>query len=203
MMRNKTNLAIAEDEGESSLNILREVYEKAHVVRSGKHLTTVNELCDQIPALRPETLKAAVELALQFGTFGANKILTEEDKGAPIAAAVSLAANLPLCVARWYRYEIPGQVKVDMESEYYSGSLYLNGINGGDKILLIDDTLSTGGTMVALIEAVKKAGADVVGAVAIIEKVDNEGHDFVWIKTGVDVKTCMKIHVTETGVEFV
>lgn len=184
-----------------AFSLLRDVYEGAQVVRSGRHLTTVNELCDQIPAMRPETLAAAVELALQFGTFGANKILTEEDKGAPIAAAVSLVANLPLCMARWYKYEIPGQVKVELESEYYSGSLYLNGINRGDKVFLVDDTLSTGGTMVALIEAVKKAGAEVVGAVAIIEKVDNEGHDFVWIKTGIDVKTCMKIHVTDMGVE--
>jgi adenine phosphoribosyltransferase len=104
-------------------------------------------------------------------------------------------------MARWYSYKIPGQIEVDIESEYYSGSLYVNGVEPGDKILIIDDTLSTGGTMVALIEAVRKAGAQVVGAIAIVEKVANEGHDFVWAKTGVDVKTCMKINVTEVGIE--
>ncbi|MDD3029219.1 MAG: phosphoribosyltransferase family protein [Alphaproteobacteria bacterium] len=180
--------------------MLRNVYESAQVVRSGKHLTTVNELCDQIPALRPEVLGAAVEELMTFGTFGANKILSEEDKGAPLAAVASLAFHLPLCMARWYPYKIPSQIEVDIESEYYSGTLYVNGIARGDKILIVDDTLSTGGTMVALIEAVRKAGADVVGAVAVVEKVANEGHDFVWIKTGVDVKSCMKIDVTEFGV---
>jgi adenine phosphoribosyltransferase len=181
---------------------LRKVYENARVVRSGKHLTTVNELCDQVPALRPEVLRAAVDEALEFGTFGATKILTEEDKGAPIATALSLEVGLPLCMARWYPYEIPSQIKVNIDSEYFSGSLFLNGIERGDKILIIEDTLSTGGTMVALIEAVIKAGADVVGAIAIIEKEANGGHDFVWLKTGVDVKTCLKIHVTEAGVEI-
>ncbi len=200
-MNNQKNTRLIEVPHRTSIDILREVYENAYVVRSGKHLTTVNELCDQIPALRPETLRAAVDEALTFGTFGANKVLTEEDKGAPIATAVSLAVNLPLCVARWYQYKIDGQIEVDIKSEYFSGSLYLNGINRGDKVLLIDDTLSTGGTMVALIEAVRKAGADVVGAIAIVEKVANEGHDLVWLKTGIDVKTCMQIHVTESGVE--
>ncbi len=184
-----------------SLEILRDVYENARVVRSGKYLTTINELCDQVPALRPQTLRAAVEEALSFGTFGANKILSEEDKGAAIAAAVSMETNLPLCMARWYPYHLPDQITVDIKNEYFSGTLFVNGIMPGDKIFIVEDTLSTGGTMVALIEAVRKAGADVVGAVAIVEKVANEGHDFVWIKTGIDVKTCMQIHVTEQGVE--
>lgn len=184
----------------TSEKILREVYENAKVVRSGKHLTTVNELCDQVPALRPEVLRAAIGVVQEFGSFGANKILTEEDKGAPIATGAALAMNLPLCMARWYTYKIDGQVAVDIKSEYFSGSLYLNGIKPNDKVLLVDDTLSTGGTMVALIEAVRKIGASVVGAVAIVEKIDNDGHDFVWLKTGIDVKTFMKIHVTESGV---
>lgn len=190
-----------EESVETSFDILRSVYQKASVVRSGKHLTTVNELCDQVPALRPKTLKAAVNEALEFGTFGANKILSEEDKGSPIAAAMSLALDLPLCMARWYPYNIPGQIKVDISSEYFSGSLFLNGIDPGDKILIIDDTLSTGGTMVALINAVKEAGATVVGAIAIVEKISNKGRKLVYDKTGVDVKTCMKIEVSEQGVE--
>jgi adenine phosphoribosyltransferase len=195
---NKTSIVTSD---QASLDILREVYENARIVRSGKYLTTINELCDQIPALRPQTLRAATEEVLKFGTFGANKILTEEDKGAPVASAVSLATNLPLCMARWYPYNIDGQIKVELESEYFVGTLFLNGICKGDKILIIEDTLSTGGTMIALIEAVRKAGADVVGAIAIVEKVSNEGHDIVWIKTGIDVKTCLQIEVTEMGVE--
>jgi len=194
-------LSLVKNLNNESLDLLREVYESASVVKSGKHLTTVNELCDQVPALRPNTLKAAASEAIKFGTFGANKILTEEDKGAPIATAVALMTDLPLCMARWYPYNIDGQITVNIQSEYFAGSLYMNGVNRGDKILIIEDTLSTGGTMIALIEAVRKVGAEVVGAIAIIEKIANEGHDMVWIKTGIDVKTCLQINVTELGVE--
>lgn len=186
-----------------SYTCLRNVYENAFVISSGKHLTTVNELCDQVPAMRPEVLEAAVEEALQFGTFGANKILTEEDKGAPIASVASLRARLPLCMARWYPYTIPNQITVDLKSEYFTGPLYMNGVQKGDKIFIIEDTLSTGGTMIALIEAVRASGAEVVGAVAVIEKDGNDGHDNVWIKTGIDVKTCLKIQVTAHNVRVI
>jgi len=193
-------LRLVETSLEQSLEILRDVYRSASVVKSGKYYTSVNQLCDQVPALKPQTLRAAVHAAAQFGTFGATKLLSEEDKGSPIATAYCLETGLPLCIARWYPYEIAGQVAVDLSSEYFSGSLYMNGVEKGDKVLIIEDTLSTGGTMIALIEAARKVGAEVVGAIAIVEKEVNEGHDNVWLKTGIDVKTCIKIDVTQTGV---
>lgn len=36
--------------------LLKEIYQSAKVVNSGKTLTTVNEFTDQLPALRPEVL---------------------------------------------------------------------------------------------------------------------------------------------------
>src|SRR5690606_5981487 len=39
--------------------LLRDVYESAAVAKSGPYYTSVNELCDQAPALRPEVLLAA------------------------------------------------------------------------------------------------------------------------------------------------
>lgn len=193
---------LAVDQAPSSLRLLREAYKNAKIVNSGKHLTTINELCDQTPALRPELLLEVVDEILKFGTFGATKILTEEDKGAPIATAVSLATKLPLAMARWYPYHLPNQTQVNINSEYFSGSLYLNGLEPNDRVLILEDTLSTGGTMTALIEAIEKADAQVAGAIAVIEKIENDGHDNVWLKTGIDVKTCLQIRVTEKGVEI-
>jgi adenine phosphoribosyltransferase len=76
--------------------MIKNVYETARVVNSGNHLTTVNELTDQIPALRPKVLwKAALEI-VKMGSFAWIKILCEEDKGGPIGTAVSLITDIPL-----------------------------------------------------------------------------------------------------------
>ena len=38
--------------------------------------------------------------------------------------------------------------------EYANGELFLNGVKGKDKVIIVDDMISTGGTMLALIQAV-------------------------------------------------
>ena len=48
--------------------------------------------------------------------------------------------------------------------------MYLNDINPGESIAIVDDVLSTGGTLDAVIKGVEKAGASVTTIVAVVEK---------------------------------
>jgi adenine phosphoribosyltransferase len=183
--------------------LLHEVYQRARVLNSGRHLTTVNELCDQVPALRPRVLwEAALEVARRCPS-DITKLLGEEDKGAPILTAVSLVTGIPMCMARWYKYEISGEQSIEIESEYYDGHLYVNGVERGDRIAIIEDTISTGGTLIGLINAVRKAGATVVSAIALVEKTENLGVRRVLEATGVTVCTVLKIKVGKDGVKII
>lgn len=179
---------------------LREVYERAGIVRTGQFLTTINELCDQVPALRPRTLWAAAAELVRIGSFNSTKILSEEDKGAPLATAVSLMTGMPLCMAKWYPYELDGQVKLPITNEYFSGHLYVNGIEPGDTVTIVDDTLSTGGTLLSLLEGVRKRGVTVSEILVLVEKVDNGGRARLEAVTDIPVRTVMKIRVSEQGV---
>jgi len=180
--------------------MLRSVYEQAQVVFSGRYYTTINELTDQVPALRPQVLwRAALEVA-RLGDFNADKVLCEEDKGAPLGTVVSLVTGLPLAIARWYPYAMPVGIKVPIDSEYFVGDLYVNGIEAGDRVTIVDDTISSGGTLISLIEAVRRAGAEVHDAVALVEKVDNGGVAKVAQATGVRIKTGMRIRIIDRRV---
>lgn len=190
----------ARPEGEWSRSYLREVYEHAATVRNGDVFTTVNELTDQQPALRPEVLREAVNRLVELGEFHGDKLLTEEDKGAVLAGSVALQVDKPLAVARWYPYGLgaTGGVRVSMRSEYREGDLYLNGIEPGDHITIIEDTISSGGTILALIEAVRGAGAEVTEVLAVVEKLDYSGVDRVYKATGIRVKTALGIRINHT-----
>jgi adenine phosphoribosyltransferase len=52
--------------------------------------------------------------------------------------------------------------------------MYVNDVYAGDRVLLLDDVLSTGGTLSALTGALEDIGADVVDTVAVIKKVGGE-----------------------------
>ena len=50
------------------------------------------------------------------------------------------------------------------------GEMYLNDISKDERILILDDVLSTGGTMRSVIDGVKRAGATVTQVITVIEK---------------------------------
>ncbi|HEY2443779.1 MAG TPA: pyridoxal-phosphate dependent enzyme [Streptosporangiaceae bacterium] len=181
--------------------LLEQIYENAPTVFSGRYRTTVNELTDQRPALRPEILAEAVARLVGLGTFSAaTKLLVEEDKGAVLAGPVCLATGLPLAVARWYPYDLPPDagrppIEVAIASEYFAGRLYVNGIVPGDRVVIIDDTISTGGTLVALIEAVRRSGAEVTEALVVTEKTANGGAAAVLARCGVEVKPVLRVTI--------
>jgi len=163
-------------------------------VRGKKFL--VNPLTDQIPVTTPELLQGAAKEILQVGEWEkADKIVGEEDRGAILVAAVSLASGLPLGMARWQPSGIQEQLWVDFECEYTEGRLYLNGVDKGDKVLIVDDMISTGGTMLALIQLVSMAQAEIVDVICLAEKVEYGGVERVNKETGIEVKTIVKVSV--------
>jgi adenine phosphoribosyltransferase len=70
----------------------------------------------------------------------------------------------------------PGKLPYDVESmsydlEYGSASLevHIDALEKGDRVLLVDDLLATGGTAAASCELVEKLGAEVVACAFVIE----------------------------------
>jgi len=180
--------------------MLRDVYLNARVVDSGSYLTTVNELCDQSPALRPELLQyVAGHLVAAVNLSRCTKLLTEEEKGATIATALSLRTGLPLAMARQYPYAVSAHL-INFTSEYSAGSLCVNGIEPGDVVCIVDDTLSTGGTIAALVDAVQGSGAKVEAVAVVVEKVRNGGRQMLEQTRGVSVTSLLQIDVTCRGV---
>ena len=78
----------------------------------------------------------------------------------------------------------PGKLPAECISEEYSleyGTdkieIHKDAIEKGDKILIIDDLLATGGTMAAARNLVKKLGGEVVECAFVVDLVDLKGRD--------------------------
>lgn len=157
----------------------------------------INPLTEQIPATTAELLQATTKWLVEVGNFqAATKIAGEEDKGAILVASTALETGLPFGMARWYPSGLEGQVGVDFKMEYASGQLFLNGIEQGDQVIIVDDMISTGGTMLALIEAVEKADATIVDIICVAEKIEYRGVKRIREETGYPVKTLLQISVS-------
>jgi adenine/guanine phosphoribosyltransferase-like PRPP-binding protein len=167
------------------------------LVPVGEYKFMINPLTEQIPATTADLLRAATDWIMEVGDFdGVNKIVGEEDKGAILVASTSLATGLPFGMARWYPAGLEGQVSVHFEMEYTSGELFLNGVDPGDRVIIVDDMISTGGTLLALIEAVRLAGGEIVDIVCVGEKVEYGGAARVLDQTGLSVKSLVKLSMS-------
>lgn len=173
-----------------------DAFDDKPLVQRGQTNFLINPLTEQIPATSAQLLQDSTDWLVEVGDFeAANKIVGEEDKGAILVASTSLKTGLPFGMARWYPSGLAGQVPVAFEMEYASGNLYLNGVSDGDQVIIVDDMISTGGTLLALIKAIHSVPAEIVDIICVAEKVDYSGVRRVMDETGLHVKTLLRVTV--------
>jgi len=180
---------------ERNLLVKRAFHDKP-LIQFKEYKFLVNPLTEQIPATSAELLQAATDWLVEVGDFDhATKIAGEEDKGAILVATTSLATKLPFGMARWYPTGLDGQISVDFDMEYASGKLFLNGVNKNDKLIIVDDMISSGGTLIALVQAIQLAKAEIIDIVCVAEKIEYGGVKRIHDQTGFKPKTLLKISI--------
>ena len=115
-------------------------------------------------------------LAAHFGAMGITKVLTAEISGIAPALTTALALGVPVVYGRKTKpITMPKDVLVSSAPSHTKGKeVHLmvspEFLRNQDKVLIIDDFLATGHTIMALVRLAQQAGAEVVGVGAVIEK---------------------------------
>ncbi len=175
---------------------LEESLKKCPIVKRGEYEYFIHPISDGVPIVEPKLLREVVSRIIKVGDiFKADKILTAEAMGIPLATSLSLYTDIPYVIVRKREYKLPGEVPVYQKTGYSKGQLYINGINKGDKVFIVDDVISTGGTLLAIIQAIERIGAEIVDIVVVIER--GNGKKRVEELTGYKIKTLVKIDVKD------
>jgi adenine phosphoribosyltransferase len=149
--------------------------------------------------LRPELLREIVIGIIRKANLEAvDKIVAPEAMGIHISTAVSLMTDIPLVVVRKRSYGLDNEVSIAKSTGYADSEMFINDIRDGDRVLVLDDVLSTGGTLRALLTALEDIGAELVDTVAVIKKVDGENR-----LEGTDYEPKTLINVEMRGDELV
>ena len=124
--------------------------------------------------------KQSIEaLAEPFRDSGAELVVGPESRGFIFGTGVANLLNLGFIPVRK-----PGKLPAETESETYeleygtdTIEMHKDAVGKGTKVLMIDDLLATGGTMLAACRMVKKLGGEVVGIGFLIELSFLKGRD--------------------------
>ena len=145
--------------------------ESAPIVWKDGYPYFVHPVTDGVPRLEGEVLSAIVQLIGERVDWNqVDLILGIEAMGLPLTAPMSVQHDRPLVVARKRAYGLEGEVVVDQSTGYSKGAMYLNDVRPGERVLIVDDVLSTGGTLRAVIDGIRRCGAEVAQVVIVVEK---------------------------------
>lgn len=125
-----------------------------------------------------EAFKAACDKLVAFAkSVGAEVIVGPESRGFIFGCPVAYALGIGFVPVRK-----PGKLpretlSVSYNLEYGSNELHVHkdGIKKGQKVLIVDDLLATGGTVDASIQIVNELGGSVVGCAFLIELSELQG----------------------------
>lgn len=127
-----------------------------------------------------ESFKACIDvLKEEAGRIKADYIVGIEARGFIIGSALAYALGMGFIPAR-KRGKLPYKsVSVDYELEYGKATLEMHSdsIRKGDRVLVIDDLLATGGTAKAVGDLVEKLGGKVESYLFVVELPDLKGRE--------------------------
>ena len=113
--------------------------------------------------------------------FEFDKIAAIESRGFVFASAVSYLLKKPFILLR-KKNKLPAEVhSVDFELEYGTATIEIHkdSIQKGEKILVIDDLIATGGTAEAAAKIIEISGGAVAGFIFVINLFDLPGNNLL------------------------
>ncbi|MGH2522200.1 MAG: xanthine phosphoribosyltransferase [Anaerolineales bacterium] len=116
------------------------------------------------------------ELAARFAPVNATRVLTAEISGIAPALLTALHLGLPIVYARKSKpITMPNEVFLTLAPSHTKGrtvELIVSPeyLGRGERVLIVDDFLATGQTILGLARLAQAAGAEIVGIGAVIEK---------------------------------
>ncbi|MFI9244301.1 adenine phosphoribosyltransferase [Streptomyces sp. NPDC053086] len=110
-------------------------------------------------------------LAGTAASTGATKVVGLEARGFILGAPVAVRAGLGFIPVR-KAGKLPGAtLRQAYDLEYGSAAIEVHAedLAAGDRVLIVDDVLATGGTAEAAIQLIQRAGAEVCGVAVLME----------------------------------
>jgi adenine phosphoribosyltransferase len=181
------------------LEKLHESLLSAPIVRRGDYNYFIHPISDGVPFLEPELLEEITTHITEIADMDIDRILTIEAMGIPLATSLSMRTGIPFSIIRKRQYALDGEIVISQKTGYSKGELYVNAVKKGDKVLIVDDVISTGGTLLALMSALRDAGVKISDVIVVIER--GEGASRLR-DMGFKVKTLVRISVNKDRVSI-
>lgn len=153
-----------------STEAIEKAFTEGPVISMDGYNYFVSPLSDGIPSVTKQLLDEIADNVVALCKLDCDMLLAPEAMGIPIASAVTMRTGIPYSVIRKRQYLLPGEITLFQATGYSKAHMYINGVNKGDRVVIVDDVVSTGGTLKATVKALKDHGITVTEICVIFDK---------------------------------
>ena len=184
------------------LSVLQDSLRGSPIIWKGDYPYFIHPISDGIPRMDADVLRATRDLIVEMVDWSKiDLVVSVEAMGLPLLAAVGEATGKPTVVIRKREYGMEGEVRVDVSTGYSQSTTYINDISPGERILIVDDVISTGGTLEPILATLEEMGVILQDIVIAIEK--GEGRErLAKERPGWPIRSLARIDIIDGKVEI-
>lgn len=108
---------------------------------------------------RPGLLRRIADALAGLMPSGADRVAGPVLGAVPLVTALSLATDLPMVI-----------VRTDKPKEYGTAKQIEGTLAAGERVVLVEDVVTTGGAALGAVEALRAAGAEVLAVFAVVDR---------------------------------
>ncbi len=161
---------------------------KERILRDGRHLGNGILKVDSFLTHQVDLalmMRIGQELARRFWGMGVTKVLTAEISGIAPAVLTAYALGVPVVYARKHKpITMPATVYHQTAPSHTKGGVVEMNVSPeflgkGERVLIVDDFLASGQTILALARIVQESEATLVGIGCVVEKTFEGGREML------------------------
>lgn len=153
---------------------LERCYLDSKIVMKGDYPYFVNPISEGNPAVTKGLLEEITDSIIEISDLDCDIILTPEAMAIQYGAALTLRTGIPFQIIRKRGTGLPDEISFEKRTGYEGARMYISSIPEGSKVAIIDDVLSTGGTLRSTVKALREHGMIVTEIIIILNKSDND-----------------------------
>jgi len=147
--------------------------------------------------LEPKAFRYIVDFwHARYAPQGVDAVIGVDARGFIFGAPLAYTLHVPFIPAR-KEGKLPAEtLRRSYELEYGTAAveIHVDALKPGQRVVLVDDLLATGGTTAAVADLVKHAGAEVIEAAFVVELLPLGGRERL---SGIPVHSLVTFHVDE------
>jgi len=159
----------------------------------------VHPLSDGIPLIDPAILKKTAGLMSDLipNDIEYDILVTAEAMGIPLTTMISALAGAPFSIVRKRDYGLEGERTIIQSTGYSRGKLFINLPREGGSCIIVDDVLSTGGTMRSMIMGIRESGLKPIGAIILVDKMGSQKRAEIEREFGIWIRPLLYVDIED------